>query len=385
MAETNEGTYIPRLTLDPSGAAAAQAAPAAPQVQETEAPVEKLEIERLTPEEQAAVREFAKQIDITDTNQILSYGAAAQKNIADFSAETLGKVRTKDMGEVGEMLAGLVVELKGFNFNEEEKKGFLGLFKKTGNRIAELKAQYDKAEVNVDKIVDMLDQHWRVLTKDIATMDKMYEMNQAYFKELSMYIIAGKLRLEELRATELPALQEKARTSGLPEDAQAANDYANMLGRFEKKLHDLELTRMISVQMSPQIRLIQNNDSLMAEKIQTSIVNTIPLWKSQMVIALSLQHSKQAMEAQREVNDVTNELLRRNAEQLHQGSVDIAREAERGIVDMETLKHTNEQLIATLDEVRQIQDEGRARRREAEVELGRIEGQLKQKLLEIRG
>lgn len=378
----DNNTYVPKLTLNPT-AAVAQEAPVAPE-EKKDVPVEKPDIEKLSPEEQAAVREFASQIDVTDTNQVLSYGAAAQKNISDFSGQALGKVRTKDLGEVGDMLSDLVVELKGFNFDAEEKKGFLGLFKKAGNRIAELKTQYDKAEVNVDRIVEMLDKHWITLNKDIATMDKMYEMNQAYFKELSMYIIAGKLRLEELKNTELPRLQAKAAESNLPEDAQAANDYANMLSRFEKKLHDLELTRVISIQMAPQIRMIQNNDSLMAEKIQTSIVNTIPLWKSQMVLALSLHHSKQAMEAQREVTDVTNELLRRNAEALHQGSVDIARESERGIVDLETLKHTNEKLIATLDEVRQIQADGRARRAEAEVELGRIEGELKQKLLEIR-
>ena len=377
--------YTPTLTLNPAGAAAA--APAAPEVKKPQEDVtpEKLDMEKLSPEEQAAVREFAKQIDVTDANLVLNYGAAAQKNIADFSGTALGKVRTKDLGEVGDMLSSLVVELKGLNFDEEEKKGLRGLFKRATNSIASLKAQFDKAEVNVDKITEALDNHWRVLTKDIATMDKMYEMNQAYFKELTMYILAGKLRLQELRETELPRLQEKARQSNLPEDAQAANDFANMLGRFEKKLHDLELTRTISIQMAPQIRLIQNNDSLMAEKIQTSIVNTIPLWKSQMVLALSMYHSQQAMQAQREVSDVTNQLLRKNAEALRQGSVDVARESERGIVDLETLKHTNEELIKTLDEVRQIQDDGRAKRAEAEVELGRIEGELKQKLLEIRG
>lgn len=384
MTDNTNFEYIPTLTLDPNGAAAAAAAKAEEEAKK-EIPVEKLELERFSPAEQSAVKEFAKQIDVTDTNMVLNYGAAAQKNISDFSSQALGNVRTKDLGQVGGMLSDLVVELKGFNFDENEKKGFLGLFKKAGNQIASLKAQYDKAEVNVDKITEALDEHWRVLTKDIATMDKMYEMNQAYYKELSMYIVAGKLRIEELRGTELPKLQQKAQETGLPEDAQAANDFANMIGRFEKRLHDLELTRMISIQMAPQIRLIQNNDSLMAEKIQTSIVNTIPLWKSQMVLALSMYHSQQAMEAQREVSNVTNELLRKNAEALRQGSVDVARESERGIVDMETLKHTNEQLIATLDEVRQIQDEGRAKRAEAEVELGRIEGELKQKLLEIRG
>ncbi len=373
-------TYVPHLTLDPAGAV--QAAPA--EEKKVDVPAEKLELDRLSPEEQAAVRSFAKQIDISDSTQVMNYGAAAQKNITDFSNQALNKVRTKDLGEVGDMLSDLVIQLKGLD-DAGEKKGLRGLFKKGQSSIAELKAKYDKAEVNVDKISAALDEHWRVLTKDIAMMDKMYEMNLAYFKELSMYIIAGKLRVEELRQTELPRLQEKAAQSGLPEDAQAANDYANLLGRFEKKLHDLELTRMISVQMSPQIRMIQNNDSLMAEKIQTSIVNTIPLWKSQMLIALSLQHGKQAMEAQREVTDVTNKLLQKNSEALRQGSIDVARESERGIVELETLKKTNENLIQTLEEVRNIQNEGRARRAEAEEELGRIEGELKQKLLEMRG
>ena len=380
--------YVPSLTLNPSApsATATASAPIAPSMGiKEEVPVEKLDIDSLGPAEQAAVREFAKQIDITDTNLVLTYGSAAQKNIADFSGQALGKVRTKDLGEVGGMLTNLVVELKGFKFDDEDKKGLRGFFKKTQNRISEIKSQYDKAEVNVDKITQMLDQHWITLSKDIAMMDKMYEMNQAYYKELSMYVIAGKLRLSELRETELPKLQEKAKESNLPEDAQAANDYANMLGRFEKKLHDLELTRMISVQMSPQIRLIQNNDSLMAEKIQTSIVNTIPLWKSQMVLALSMEHSRQAMEAQREVTNLTNELLKKNADALRVGSIEVAKESERGVVDIETLKHTNEQLILTLDEVRKIQEEGRAKRAEAEVELGRIEGELKQKLLEMRG
>jgi len=390
MDNTDNKEHVPTLTLNSSAATEtatlAATAPVAPfaTIRE-EAPVEKLDIDSLSPNEQAAVREFAKQIDVSDTNLVLTYGSGAQKNIADFSGQALGKVRTKDLGEVGGMLTNLVVELKGLKFDEDEKKGLKGFFKKSQNKISEMKAQYDKAEVNVDKITQMLDQHWIILSKDIATMDKMYEMNQAYYKELSMYIIAGKLRHEELRTTELPRLQEKARESNLPEDAQAANDYANMLGRFEKKLHDLELTRMISVQMSPQIRLIQNNDSLMAEKIQTSIVNTIPLWKSQMVLALSMEHSRQAMEAQREVTNVTNELLKKNADALRMGSIEVAKESERGVVDIGTLKHTNEQLIATLDEVRKIQEEGRTKRAEAEIELGRIEGELKQKLLEMRG
>ena len=387
-----DNEYVPTLTLNPT-AAATQEAPAAPEAptltlgKEEENPLqaEKLDIDRLSPEEQAAVREFSKQIDVTDTNLVLSYGAAAQKNIADFSGQALGKVRTKDMGEVGNMLSSLVVELKGLDFDEQEKKGFLGLFKKATNTIEETKAKFDKAEVNVDKITNELRQHQVVLSKDIATMDQMFELNQAYFKELSMYIIAGKLRAQELRETELAALQEKARTSGLAEDAQAANDYAELIGRFEKKLHDLELTRMISLQMSPQIRMIQNNDLLMTEKIQTAIVNTIPLWKSQMVLSLSMYHSKQAMQASSAVTQVTNELLIKNAEDLHQGSVEVAKESERGIVELETLKKTNEHLINTLEEVRQIQDEGRERRAKAEAELGLIEAELKQKLLEMKG
>ena len=384
-----ENEFVPTLTLNPT-AALAQEAPAAPVVEaEPEKPAvepEKLELERLSEAEQAAVKEFSKQIDVTDTNLVLSYGAAAQKNIADFSASALGKVRTKDMGEVGDMLSGLVVELKGLNFDEsEEKKGFLGLFKKARRSMEETKAQFDKAEVNVDKITAELQKHQVVLSKDIATMDQMFELNQAYFKELTMYIIAGKLRVKELRENDLVAMQQKARESGLAEDAQAANDFANLIGRFEKKLHDLELTRMISLQMSPQIRMIQNNDLLMTEKIQTAIVNTIPLWKSQMVLSLSMYHSKQAMQASSSVSSVTNELLMKNAEDLHMGSVEVARESERGIVELETLKKTNEHLIATLEEVRQIQDDGRARRAAAENELGVIEAELKQKLLEIRG
>lgn len=392
MDENKE--FIPSLTLDPN-AAAAQAAPdlsfdepkseaVAPAKQEA-VPPEKLEFERLSPGEQAAVRDFAGQIDVTNSEQILNYGSAAQKNIADFSGAALGKVRTKDMGEIGEELSDLVVELQGLNFEESEKKGFLGFFKKQRQSIAALKAQYDKAEDNVDKITAELERHEVTLMKDIAMMDKMYEKNQQYYKELTMYILAGKLRCKELRETELPKLQAKARESGRAEDAQEANDFANMIGRFEKKLYDLELTRTISVQMAPQIRMIQSNDSVMAEKIRSSIVNTIPLWKSQMVMALTLHHSQQAMEAQRNVNEVTNKLLQQNAEKLHQGSVEIARESERGIVDIETLQKTNQELISTLEEVRQIQADGAAKRAEAEVELGRIEGELKQKLLELRG
>ena len=391
----DEKGKIPVLTLEPNApaeaAAAVQEAPAEPAaaVPEEEikkdVPVEKLELSKLLPEEQAAVRDFSEKIDIMNTEQVMNYGSAAQKNISEFSGAALSTVRTKDLGEVGDKLGDLVVELKGLDFDPEEKKGFRGLFKNSRKKLAEMKADYDKAEVNVDKIVESLEKHEITLMKDISMMDTMYEKNQEYMKELTMYILAGKLKIEQLRTVELPEMTAKARESNLPEDAQAANDFANMIGRFEKKIHDLELTRTISVQMAPQIRMVQNNDSLMAEKIRSSIMNTIPLWKNQMVMAMSLYHSEQAMKAQREVTDVTNSLLQKNAETLHQGSTGIAKEAERGIVDMETLKKTNMELIATLDEVRQIQDDGRARRAQAEEELGRIEGELKQKLLEMNG
>ena len=379
--------FIPSLTLDPNPTTAAvQEAPAeVEEKKEEEAPVEKVELSSLSPAEQAAVRNFAEQIDVTNTEQILNYGSAAQKNISEFSDAALNTVRTKDLGEAGDMLSNLVVELQGLNFEPEEKKGFLGLFKKGTQNIAALKAQYDKAEVNVDKIVEALEKHEVTLLKDISMMDKMYDKNSEYQKELTMYILAGKLKIEQLRNVELPKYVAKAEESKLPEDAQAANDFANLIGRFEKKIHDLELTRMISVQMAPQIRMVQNNDQLMSEKIRSSIVNTIPLWKNQMVMAMSLYHSEQAMKAQNEVTNVTNQLLEKNAQALHQGSVNIAKEAERGIVDIETLKKTNLELIATLDEVRQIQDEGRAKRAQAEEELGRIEGELRQKLLAMKG
>ena len=380
-----EKSYIPTLTLEPTAEAVAEAASPAEEEVKKDIPIERPELEKLSPAEQAAVKAFAEKIDVLNTEQVMNYGSNAQKNISEFSEAALSSVRTKDLGDVGGMLGDLVVELQGLNFDPEEKKGFLGLFKKTSQNIASLKAQYDKAEVNVDKIVESLEKHEVVLMKDISMMDKMYERNLEYMKELTMYIIAGKLKIEQLRNEELPKYQQKAQESGLPEDAQAANDFANMIGRFEKKIHDLELTRTISIQMSPQIRMIQNNDSLMAEKIRSSIVNTIPLWKSQMVLALSLYHSDQAMKAQREVTDVTNQLLTKNAQALHQGSVAIAKETVRGIVDIETLKKTNQELISTLDEVRQIQDDGRAKRIQAEEELGRIEGELKQKLLDMRG
>ena len=380
-----EKSYIPSLTLDPQGAAAAVEQAPAPEEKKAEIPPEKLELDKLSQAEQQAVRSFSEQIDVANTEQIMNYGSAAQKNISEFSDAALSSVKTKDLGQVGDMLGSLVVELQGLNFDPEEKKGFLGLFKKAGQSIAEMKAQFAKAETNVDKIVESLEKHEIVLMKDISMMDRMYQRNQEYMKELTMYILAGKLKIERLRSVELPEKLEKARASGLPEDAQAANDFANLIGRFEKKIHDLELTRTISVQMAPQIRMVQNNDSLMAEKIRSSIVNTIPLWKNQMVMAMSLYHSEQAMKAQRQVTDTTNQLLMKNAETLRQGSVGIAQEAERGIVDMETLKKTNAELIATLDEVRRIQDDGRARRAQAEEELGRIEGELKHKLLEMKG
>ena len=381
-------SYVPKLTLNPTAVkAAVEEAPVEEQKEEEKEPVkaEKLDISSLSPAEQAAVREFSEQIDILNTEQVMNYGSAAQKNISEFSDAALNTVRTKDLGEVGDKLSDLVVELKGLNFSPEEKKGLKGLFKKSTTNLASLKAQYDKAEVNVDKIVESLEGHEVTLMKDVALMDKMYERNEEYMKELTMYILAGKLRIEQLRNEELPKYRQKAMESNLPEDAQAANDYANMIGRFEKKIHDLELTRTISVQMAPQIRMIQNNDSLMMEKIRSSINNTIPLWKNQMVLAMSLFHSDQAMKAQREVTNMTNQLLEANAKALHQGSVDVARESERGIVDMETLIKTNEELIKTLDEVRQIQNDGRTRRAQAEEELARIEGELKQKLLDMQG
>ena len=387
---SENSSYIPKLTLEPNAAeAAVQEAPKLEvtdeEVEAKAAEVKKLDISALSPAEQAAVHEFAGKIDILNTEQVMNYGAAAQKNISEFSDAALNTVRTKDLGEVGDMLSDLVVELKGMNFSQEEKKGLKGLFKKGGQNIASLKAQYDKAEVNVDKIVESLENHEVTLMKDITLMDKMYERNEEYMKELTMYILAGKLRIEQLRNEELPKYQEKARESGLPEDAQAANDFANMIGRFEKKIHDLELTRTISIQMSPQIRMGQNNDTLMMEKIRSSINNTIPLWKNQMVLALSLYHSDQAMKAQREVTNVTNQLLEANAQALHQGSVEIAKESERGIVDLETLQKTNQELIQALDEVKKIQDDGRVRRLRAEEELARIEAELREKLLSMQG
>ncbi len=339
---------------------------------------------QLTDAEKKAVEDFAGKIDISNANHILQYGADAQAKITQFSDMALEKVRTKDLGSVGDTLSSLVVELKGFDPNEQ-KKGFLGLFKKAGASIAELKAKYDKAEVNVEKVVDVLEGHQITLTKDIAVLDEMFKANMTNFKQLSLYIVAGKKKLEEVQNVTIPAMQAKAAETGAMEDAQAANDYANLANRFEKKLHDLDLTRTVSLQMGPQIRLIQNNDTLMVEKIQTTLLNTIPLWKSQMVLALGLAHSEQAMQAQKAVSDTTNELLKKNAELLKQTTVGVAQESERGIVDIETLKHTNQMLIETLDEVVKIQNDGRAKRKAAEVELLNIENQLKDKMLEFRG
>ena len=337
----------------------------------------------LTEAEQKVVHEFAQKIDITNPNLSIEYGAGAQKNVADFSEQALASVRSKDLGEVGEMIGSLVVELKGFNA-EEEKKGFLGLFKKAGNKIETLKARYDKANNNVDKISHQLEDHQRTLMKDVVVLDQMYDKNLDYYKQLTMYILAGREKLAQERSTTLVELRSKAEQTGLAEDAQKANDYENMCQRFEKKLHDLELTRMVSIQMGPQIRLLQNNDTLMSEKIQSSLVNTIPLWKSQMVLALGIDHSQKAMEAQKAVTDMTNELLKKNADKLKTATIETAKESERSIVDIETLQHTNEQLISTLDEVLQIQADGRQKRAAAEVELRKIEGELKQKLLEVR-
>ena len=388
---TLKAPEAPTLTLDPD-AAAQEAAPVQgePVLSEEErqkqrdANAVKLDESMLTEAERKMVDEFAQKIDVTDSSVVLQYGAAAQKNIASFSENALNSVRTKDLGEVGEALSSLVVELKGFG-QEEDEGGIFGFFKKKRDKLEAMKASYAKAEVNVDKIVRALENHQVVLMKDIAMLDQMYELNTKYYKELTMYIIAGKKRLEYLRTHDLEDLKQKAAKSGSQEDAQAYNDFANLCSRFEKKIHDLELTRMISVQMGPQTRLLQNNDTLMLEKIQSSLVNTIPLWKSQMVLALGLEHSRQATQAQSAVTEMTNQLLQKNADMLKIGTVETAREAERSIVDIKTLQHTNEQLISTLDEVMKIQNEGSQKRKEAEVELGRIEGELKQKLLELRG
>ncbi len=368
---------MPSLTLE-----MAPAAEEKPEAPKASAPIT-VEETPLSAAEKKMVQDFAQQIDIRNSTMILNYGAASQKKIADFSGAALESVRTKDLGEVGDMISGLVTELRSFDAAAEQPKGFLGLFKRAGNQLDEMKSKYAKAETNVERITGMLEGHQVTLLKDIKLLDKMYEKNLVYFKELTMYILAGKQKLSEARSRELPALVSKAQASGLPEEAQAARDFEDMCGRFEKKLYDLELTRTVSIQMAPQIRLVQNNDAMMAEKIQSSIVNTIPLWKSQMVLALGLANSQQAIAAQRAVTDMTNELLKKNAAALKQGTIEAAHESERGIVDIETLQQTNRSLIETLDEVMKIQSDGRQKRAEAEEELGRIEGELKQKLLEI--
>ena len=366
----------PTLTLDPAAdeKVIAESKKATPvQVEDTP----------LSPEEQKMVNDFAEKIDITNSQMVLQYGAASQKKLSDFSETALSRVKTKDMGETGELITNLISELQGFDATTEQPKGIFGFFKKTSNSIEQLKTRYDSADKNVERIKAQLEDHQVTLMKDITMLDKMYELNLVYFKELTMYILAGKKKLAEVRANDLKAAQEKAQRTQLPEDAQAARDLADLCDRFEKKLHDLELTRNVSIQMGPQIRLIQSNDTMMAEKIQTTIVNTIPLWKNQMVLALGIAHSQQAMQAERAVTDATNELLKKNAATLKQGTIEIAKESERGIVDIETLQQTNKQLIETLDELNKIRADGKAKRANAEQELGRIEGELRQKMLEI--
>ena len=366
----------PTLTLDPAAdeKVIAESKKATPvQVEDTP----------LSPEEQKMVNDFAEKIDLTNSQMVLQYGAASQKKLSDFSETALSRVKTQDMGETGELITGLIAELQGFDANAEQPKGILGFFKKTSNSIEQLKTRYDSADKNVERIKAQLEDHQVTLMKDITMLDKMYELNLVYFKELTMYILAGKKKLAEVRANDLKAAQEKAQRTQLPEDAQAARDLADLCDRFEKKLYDLELTRNVSIQMGPQIRLIQSNDTMMAEKIQTTIVNTIPLWKNQMVLALGIAHSQQAMQAERAVTDATNELLKKNAATLKQGTIEIAKESERGIVDIETLQQTNKQLIETLDELNKIRADGKAKRANAEQELGRIEGELRQKMLEI--
>ena len=364
---------VPALDLEPESE---------PQVEPAAAP--NLE-DSLSEKEKQIVRQFAEKIDINNSTQMLQYGAGAQKKMASFSENALANVRGKDLDEVGKMITGLATELREFSPDAESKGKLFGIFKRAGNKIEEIKIKYDTIEKNVDRICDELDRHKVILLKDIAMLDKMYELNLAYYKEITMYILAGRKRLNEVISTDLEELQKRAVASGSAEYAQAANDLAERCNRFDKKLHDLELTRNICIQMGPQIRLVQANDSMMVEKIQSSIVNTIPLWKNQIVLALGLAHAKSAIEAQRRVTDITNELLKKNAETLKTSTIEAARESERGIVDIETLKQTNESLITTLDEVMRIQQEGKQKRREAEGELSRIESDLKSKLLEIRG
>lgn len=381
--EFKDFTATPTLTFDVAPETKEAPAPAASSELAEQATDPAFSENNLTPEELQMVNEFSQKIDLHNSQAILQYGVGTQKKMADFSEAALNNVRTKDLGEVGNMLSSLVIDLKSFDVTEQDK-GFKGLFKKSSNKITSMKAKYDKAEVNVNNVCTALENHQVTLMKDIALLDKMYAVNLTYFKELSMYILAGKKKLEEVRNGELAAAVAKANASNLPEDAQAAKDLQSMCDRFEKKIHDLELTRMISIQTAPQIRMVQNNDTLMAEKIQSTIVNTIPLWKSQMVLALGIEHSAQAAKAQREVTDMTNELLRKNADILKTATIDTAKESERGIVDLETLKHTNESLISTFDEVLKIQTEGREKRRNAEAEMQRMEDELKKKLLEIR-
>lgn len=375
--ELKDFTVTPTLTFEPLQ----EQAPVA-EVKKEEPAKPEMDDSILSEEERKIVDDFARQIDIRNSTAILQYGAGTQKKMADFSEDALEKVRTKDLGEVGDLLENVVTELKNFDA-EEERKGIMGFFKKGANKLEAMKNKYSKAEANVNKIVETLEKHQIQLMKDAAIMDKMYALNLNYFKELSMYILAGKKKLEEIRSTELPQLMAKAQASGLPEDAQAAKDLDSLCERFEKKIHDLELTRMIAVQTAPQIRLVQGNDTLMAEKIQSTIVNTIPLWKSQMVIALGVAHSTEVAKAQREVTDMTNALLQKNAQTLKMATIEAAKESERGIVDIETLQKTNESLISTFDEVMNIQREGREKRRAAEAEMYRLEGELKQKLLQI--
>lgn len=369
-------TGMPELTLDPFG----DQVPEPVQVEVEEKPA--FEEPKLSPEEQKMVDQFAGQINLHNSTMILQYGAGTQKKMADFSENALEKVKTKDLGEVGDLLSNLTVQLKDFDTGEE-KKGF-SLFRKAKNKVDVMKANYAKAETNVDNICKVLENHQRQLLKDVAILDKMYDLNLTYFKELTMYILAGKKKLQMVQQEELAQLLAKANASGLPEDAQAAKDLESACNRFDKKLHDLELTRMISIQTAPQIRLVQSSDTMMVEKIQSTVVNTIPLWKSQMVLALGMEHSSQAAHAQRQVTDLTNELLKKNAEKLKMGTIEVAKESERGIVDLETLKQTNASLISTLDEVMKIQEDGRQKRRTAEEEIGRLEGELRDKLLEIR-
>ena len=374
----------PVLTLDPFSTSElpAESSQAVPAELKEESLTESIPEAELTPEERKMIDSFAARIDLTDSNLVLQYGAGAQKKIADFSEAALDNVKTKDLGEIGQMLSSVVTELKSFEA-EDEDKGFFGFFKKSSNKLESMKAKYNKAEINVNQICKILENHQIQLLKDIALLDKMYDLNTTYFKELSMYILAGKKKLNEVRGSELPALMDKAHKTGLPEDAQAVNDMASLCNRFEKKIHDLELTRMVSIQTAPQIRMIQNSDSVMAEKIQSTLVNTIPLWKNQMIIALGVHHSTEAAKAQRQVSDMTNELLKKNAENLKMATIETAKESERGIVDMETLKQTNQSLISTLDEVMKIQEDGRQKRAAAEVELVQLENDIKKKMLEL--